>query len=78
MTSERYVRNLTSTLRLNFSPRAKLILEVLMVLMCVGAVTGRLQLGNVIYLYCTISHWVVAKFQIATVFKITLDTLDIL
>lgn len=43
VTSERLVKNLTSASRLNFSPRAKLILEVLMVVMCVGAVTGRLQ-----------------------------------
>lgn len=36
------VRNATSTAeaRLNLSPRTKLVLEVLMVLMCLGAVTG--------------------------------------
>lgn len=32
-------RNSTSSL-LSFSPRGKLLLEVVMVLMCVGAVTG--------------------------------------
>ena len=39
MSEMRLARNLT-VLRVNFSPRTKLILEVLMVLMCVGAVTG--------------------------------------
>lgn len=36
------VRNATSMAeaRLNLSPRTKLVLEVLMVLMCLGAVTG--------------------------------------
>ncbi|KAG5266699.1 hypothetical protein AALO_G00235130 [Alosa alosa] len=38
----RLVRNLTASRLNNFSPRAKLILEVLMVLMCVGAVTGNI------------------------------------
>ncbi|XP_029555129.1 5-hydroxytryptamine receptor 1D [Salmo trutta] len=38
------VRNATSTAeaRLNLSPRTKLVLEVLMVLMCLGAVTGNI------------------------------------
>ncbi|CAB1343891.1 unnamed protein product, partial [Coregonus sp. 'balchen'] len=36
------VRNATAEARLNLSPRTKLILEVLMVLMCLGAVTGNI------------------------------------